>query len=699
MQAIANIPKTDHEALMQLTDDQRREVLMWSRLVSEIDRERSKSAAFQALAARYSGVRGMSCANIRTKYYAFKRQGWRALVNGSRLKADQRVRVIGDAPKGQPPLFVEFWKGLQESFQRSSSAAYRELLTRYRRGDDIPGIGTWRTVWMDVLGGLPPNQIPINAPLPEGWSERNLKRYKPSRTELAFMRGGLSEARKLLPKIYTTRAGMQPGQIYVFDDMWHDLLVNAPGNSKAMRPLEFACQDVFSAARVAWGIQPMRENPDTGKREMLRETEMRFLLAHVLCTIGFNKEGCRLHVEHGTAAIRTELEEFLFEVTGGAITVARGGIHNTAAFDGAFAPQARGNSRFKSTLESQHSLVHNELAGLPGAVGKDRDHAPEQIHGLQVYNTKLLAKAAALPPDRAALLQMPVLSIDQFRSIVAEAYERINLRTDHNLEGWEQAGLVTNEYRLSLASAWEPMTRLLTMDPDERELAEALIFKRPDKFAQTRKLSPAEAFARGGKQLVRLPHAYAPEIIGSRNAKPVRLDGDHFISFQDRRIGPGIHRYHAVAETSSGTVRLQEDRTYLIYATPFDASAIFVCDADNRYIGLARAVQTACKTDTESIHRQIGKLRHEEAELLGTVKARHADKSAAMRDMKAHNNAVLRGDPVTEDELAENSRIRESSRSIADCYSEADEDAEPAYAAPTPRSKTRSFSEMYRDED
>jgi len=669
MSPFAIIPHDEHAKLMTLTDEQRKEVLFWCRIVQEVDSAKGKSKTFAEIARRYEGVRGVSGTNIKNKYYAWKQGGWQTLINGSRLKSDQKIRVLGDAPTGQSPQFVEYWLALQERFQRSSKAAYRELIRIYRSGEQIPGIGTWRTVWMDTVGGLPPKKSPLDAPLPYGWggNGRNLMRYKPEKHELAFMRGGLAEARKYLPKVYTTRVGMAPGQIYVFDDMFHDNLVNAPGNRKAMRPLEFACQDVFSAARVAWGIQPIRENPDTGKREMLRETEMRFLLCHVLCTLGYHPSGCRLHVEHGTAAIRKDLEEFLFEATDGAITVARGGIHNTPAFDGAFAPQARGNSRFKSTLESQHSLVHNELAHLPAQVGKDRDHAPEQIHGLQVYNTKLLAVAAELPPERAEMLEMPVLSIDQFRSVVSEAYNRINGRTDHRLEGWEEAGLIANEYRLSLASAWEPMTKLLGMDSDERALAEAMIQKRPDQFAQSRKLSPSEVFSAGSNNLVKLPYAYAPEILGRRNAKEIRLDSDHFLSFEDRRIGPDVHRYEGrvVAETGEW-VHLHSETSYLIYATPFDPSAVFVCDMDNRFMGLAHALNVPCKTNTKGIHRQIGKARHEEALLLRGTKVRQVQKSKEMLRMHQHNAAVLRGDPLSPEEIFRTERITQSAPNAAD---------------------------------
>jgi hypothetical protein len=666
------IPSSESKAFMLLTEEQRQDVLFWAGIVIEADAAKSKNAAFAEIAKRFPGVKGVSVSTIRRKYYDWKRDGWQTLINRSTLKSDQKVKALGDAPRGQSPEFIEFWKMLQENNQRGCKAAYRDLVRRYRRGEQIPGVGTWRTVWMDKLGGIPPKQCPLNAPLPDGWggNGRNLMRYKPNKVELVFVRQGLGKARNFLPKVYTTRVGMDVGMIYVFDDMWHNILVNAPGNSKAMRPLEFACQDVFSAARVAWGIQPMRENPDTGKREMLRETEMRFLLCHVLCNLGYNPAGCRLHVEHGTAAIRKDLEEFLSTISDGAITVARGGIHNSPAFDGSFAPQPRGNSRFKGSLESQHALAQTEVAHLPGQVGKDRDHAPEELYGLQMYNTKLLKKAGELPPERAALLDWPVLNIDQFRSVVAEAYQNMNLRRDHKLEGFREAELVTNEFRLSPASAWEPMRNLELMDPEDRQLASALIQRRPDELSRCEQMSPAEVFASRQNKLVKLPPVYAPQILGRRNAKPYRLDRDQQLSFENRRLGPGTFRFDSQVVTESGElVDLQPDTTYLVYATPFDTSAVFVCDEDNRFIGISNAIQTPCKLDDEAIHRRMGKAAAAETRLLSGAKARRRPQAEKKTNMHERNAAVFNGDPITDQELAVAARVKAERGGLQDVFS------------------------------
>ena len=667
--SLAAIPSTDTHLYSALPEPVKQEAAFWAAIVSEIDRARERNRTIEEIARRYDGSRSVSVANVRRKYYAYRRHGWKALVNRRKLTKHAAAKLDAcGGPIGQPAAFAEYWKALQEDFQRKSRPAYRELLRRYRAGEQIPGIGTWRTVWAEKYGGHAPDHTPIDIPLPQGWSERNLARIRPTKYELTATRQGRSAAAKYRPLVVTTRAGMAPGQIYVFDDVWHDNKVNWLGvNKTAMRPLEFSCLDLFSGCQIAWGAQPMTVNEATQKREVLRETEMRFLLCHVLCVIGYHPSGCALHVEHGTAAIRDDLADALFNWTGGAVTVARGGLEGAATHDGFFRGRSKGNSRFKAALESHHNLKHNELAALPGQVGKDRDHAPEELHGRDRYNNTLIKAMSRLPADRAQLLRLPYLEFNQWKQIVGQVYERINARTDHQLEGWEAAGLVVSEYSLGEGSAWQPMTRLLEMPPDQRAAAEKLI-DQPGRV-RMRRLSPAEVWAAGRPDLVRLDPHYVPLILGHRNAKMLRVQDNHSFTFRDRRLGPGEHVYYAQAETAEGqTIMLEPGRTYSVYATPFDTSAVFVATERNEFIGIARRLQAACKTDVEAVHRQIGKAAARENELLEPVRARHVNDAREKQQMHEHNARVLEGEPVTEAEIESRRRVLAEQGDLDEIY-------------------------------
>jgi hypothetical protein len=186
---------------------------------------------------------------------------------------------------------------------------------------------------------------------------------------------------------------------------------------------------------------------------------------------------------------------------------------------------------------------------------------------------------------------------------------------------------------------------------------------------RTRRLSPMEVWLAGRRDLVQLPAHYVPLILGERNAKMLRVGDDHMITFQDRRIGPGIHRYLAQVETETGELRmLPPGKTFAVYATPFDTSAVFVASEDNCFLGIARRLQTACKTDTEAIHRQIGKSMAIEKQLLEPVRARHAAEARQKQAMHEHNARVLRGEPITEDELDAHNRIKAAKGELDDIF-------------------------------
>ena len=702
MTALTLIPSSETLVFSKLPDSIKEEVTVWLNIVKEMESARNKSQAANDIARRFTGVRGFSADNIGRKYRAYKKHGWRVLIDDAKLP--KSCPVAPQKKQGQPPAFIEYWKALQENYQRNSLAAYRELIRRYRQNEtQIPGIGNWRNVWIDTHGSNPPKVCPLDAPLPEGWggNGRNLMRYQPNKFELTSSRIGLGAAKKFRPQVYTTRVGMEPGQVYVFDDMWHPNKVNFLGvNSKAMIPLEFSCLDLFSACQITWGAHPMTMDEFNKKREALRDSEMRFILVDVLCVKGYHKAGCCLHVENATAAISKELEELLFHWTGGAVTVRRAGIRHAAVHDGFFVGRGKGNPQFKAALESLHNLKQNELAHLPGQVGKDRDHSPEQmgdyadsktkssVGSIEHYNQTLL-KAMEQMPERAMMLEFPFLEYNQWKQIVGAIYQRINERTDHDIEGWVEAGLVQNRFQLNPGGEPIPMERLLGMTKEQRVAVEALMIP-----MAPRKLSPAEVWERGKKNLIRLAPHYVPMILGRQNAKELPVLENFMFEFKDRRMGPGHHRYIARVTTEHGEqLMLEPGEKYLLYSTPFDPSAAFIADKDNSFIGIAQAITKPCKTDTDAIHRENGRIMALEKELLSGVKARHMDEARAKQKMHTNNVAVMRGDPVTAEEHEELARIRKANRSMADMYPSApDQDDYEEEADETP---TRNFADMY----
>ncbi len=626
-----------------------------------------------AVQARLAGSRrGYSRASLIRYYYSMRKAGasWRCLVDHARMP---RTAVT------LPAEFIEHWKSRCERNQRASRPAWRALITDWRAGIEIPG---YPRQTGPAAGLLPPASSPWPpaeiAGLPRGWTYRNLLRYAPTPFERIVARRGRSAAAEARPLVHTTRVGLSPGQVLFFDDLEHDLKVNFMGvNRQAMRPLELCCLDLFSGCKIAWGMKPTIE--DDGIKQKLKEREMRFLLAYILTRIGYRPEGTILGVEHGTAAIREDLAALLSDHSDGAIVVQRSGIEGAAAL--VYEGRGKGIFRFKAPLESSHNLAHNETAALPGQMGLSRDAAPEELHGRERHNNALVKAASFLPPERADLLRLPFLEFGAFMRLYGEIVGRINHRDWHELEGWLEAGLVAHEFRLAQDLPWMPAERLLQAPEQERRAIQALI-SAPG-LTRVRKMSPAEVWARGQANLVRLPGYLVPQIIGPNLGIERKVDRAGVFEFQDRELGPGTFRYLARAKTPDGAeLDLAPGESFLTFCNPFDPGLLYVCKAGagrGAYLGACRRWEAPCRADVEAVRRQMGAAAHEEARLLAPFQARHTQELRQRAADARWNRDVLAGKPLTEAERAARERIR-SAQGNADALFErpADPVEEPA---------------------
>ena len=576
---------------------------------------------------------------------------WRVLVDAWDLEGERETKL--------PPAFLEYWRSLCQRNQRQKcKTMHRRLIAQWQRwiaGDAksaIPGYAE------------PPAADP-NTGIPKGWAYRNLMNHKPTKFEQVAASVGRSAAADFRPKVFTTRVGLKVGQYFVFDDLWHDNKVNVIGQRGARRPLEFHALDLFSGCKFAWGMKPVLEDEVTGKMERLRESEMLFLVAHVLSAFGYRDDGTVFLVEHGTATLREDLEQKLFDLTQGKVRVERSGIEGAAAFAGMYVGRGKGNFRFKAALESLGNLIHNELADVlevPGQTGSNsRLNPPEELYGRERHNDQLLRAMAALPPERAALLRLPFLEFNQFRLIAEEIYRRINARTDHELEGWVEAGLVAQEFRLAADQPWLPMERYLALPPANRNAIDVLLASDAT-LTRPRKLSPGEVFARDRGGMIQLPGHAVALLLATETPKEIRVLDDRLIEFTDSEIAPSELRF--LARFEGATEMLQPGEKFAARVNPFDLSKLYLFDAKGGYLGACPAWEKVCKTDTAALHRQFGRVAKIESELLAPVAARGAALTRKRIEDAQWNAKVLGGKPVTTEEKARQSELAKRAREV-----------------------------------
>lgn len=561
------------EAFARLPELERNEVRRWAAGLAEI--QPPVVEGLRRLAVRM----GVSYSATREKYYRWIASGRNAmaLVNRARVR---------EGRSGLSTEFVTEWHRRMLENQRNSRAAWRKLLRDYRSGVNIPGI---------------PEGWDRSGPMPSGWSYSNLMKRQPSAYVTAAMRIGRTAAADHRPLVYTTRENLWVGSHYLFDDIWHDVMVNVLDTLQTGRPLEFHCLDLFSACKVSWGFRVRTENVLTGRMEGLREEHMRFLVTQVLMEHGFDaRRGTVLVVEHGTAAIRPDLEELIREITGGRVTVARSGMVGDPAFVGQYAGRAKGNFRFKAALESAGSLHHNELADVAGQTGLSVARRPEELHGLLNHNDALLDAmlvVAQTRPDLAVQMRANLMTHTAYAELLIEVYGRINRRTEHRLEGWSR----------QVAPA-EDRTRM-------------------------RRLSPWEVWTRDRGHLTTITGTQAAVLLWKDSLAVERRVKRRMIEVWEKTLGPDPVRYDALS--------LQDGETYACLINPYAPHVLWAYDARGRFVAACQAIERADRSDPEAMERAYARAAHAERVLMDEVTPIAAKLREQRLENARHNAGIL----------------------------------------------------------
>jgi hypothetical protein len=698
-----SIPSADLELLARLPDAVRNDATTTLLLLRRIHSSRSKSAEARVIAQERHHQRGCSSESLLRKYYRYRNGcadfapgDWRAIID--RAQAGPAF-WNSDSAIGLPKPFIEFWKSLCERNQRKTAPARRELLRIWQTGKGIdpatgktkfykafPGYPDWSpgSVFASVLSV--PSVVSSDG-LPPGWSQANLNRHAPSKFELAVARRGREAASAYRRKVFTTRAGLHVGEFYLFDDLEYDLLVNFPGNRIATRPLGLVALDLLSACAIGLGFKPVIIDPEGTKRK-LKERDMLWLVADVLCAKGYRSDsfGTHLVVENGTAAIRPDFEQRILAATSEHVRVDRAGL-SKVHLPGLFEGDSKGNPRFKAALESLINLIHNEGANLPAQTGMDRDHAPKELAGIQRYNAQLLKLADQLPSHRRELLQFPVMTYQQFCEVTLDIFRNINQRVDHELEGWEKCGHVVQEFFLSIPScpsrpsvdfpSAESVKSVETRFSQAQWLAlpaRQRAALKPLVNSTCRQLSPQEVWNAGASQLQKLPEHALPILLGPDLGEE-RSVRSGYITIEDKELSSEPLRFPAfVAPGASSSVSasvlsvpsvvnhretiLQEGSKFLTYLNPHNPDRLILTDARGRYLGGLDRQHTPTRSDVQAVHRQLAQARHEEAERLAPVSARALPIVKARTEMHRHNLAIADRQPVTPEEIQSAQELR-----------------------------------------
>lgn len=544
----------------------------------------------------------------------FKKSGdWRDLVDRRHTsefwKRDDSKRI--DLPHD----FVQEWKLRCEDNDRAMRAAHRKLVSdwkAWKRGDltkRIPGYAKCP----DAVAG---------SPLPYGWTYRNLLNYQPTDVELVAARKGRVEAKKLLPGVRTTRVGSYPFAEIQFDDMWHGFKVNVAGYKKSYRLLEFGAVDTFSTLIFKPGLKPRVEDMETGKMKALNERDFHLFAVNWLLDFGIHPDGTILNAENGTARFSKAFQERLLSIYGDKVTFVTGGMSGAPALPGGWRERAKGNPNAKALKEGLGKLIQNSLGHIPGQVGMHYLDAPAGLTGRDQENELLLAIAAAVPGIRKQL-SLGFLDLEDAVHAVNETYDLLNFRSDHEMEGWAECGLIVDEIRFSKESDdWRSLEETLEKCDTHERFMLAQAIKLDPSLKRPRRLSPGEVILAHRERLIKPPESSIPDLLGDAYGEVKEVQGG-IIHFSRPELGK--LRFHAVYQDAGGFRRRVENGTEILaHLNPWKPDFLYLSEArSRRYLGRAAIDRRPTRGDIDAIHARHGAAERDYKDALLEVARRH----------------------------------------------------------------------------
>lgn len=585
---------------------------------------------------------------IRRRFYAYQRAGAAALVDR------RRVRQLTAANP-----WLECYMHYVENDLNTSMGGYRTMMRDFRRGRAMLGaIGTWRDVWRRER---PDEPMPAECPLdwtPHGATYANLQAVAKANPNYYFnvfanRRGRKAAGRYLLP-VLTTRAGLPVLAKVEYDDVWHntDIMLGA----KVCQPLEFAGYDVASGFKCSSIMKPRFERAD-GKRDNLKEQQFRFLFAYDHIVRGFHRGGIEDVVEHGTTAIRQNVERQIRAIPGMGelITIRRSGILSEQVHAGLFIGNGGGDFKLKALCEGTHNLLHNRTAGLVGSRGRDAEHLHESQAALVKYEERLMAAAAKLPEEFALKLEAGLLTFDEYHAAFRQIEDALMRDPEHKLEGWD--GKVVQEWRLaSTSNDWRPMSELVDMakeDPDGAR-AVAVVVGRDPALRRVRPMSRWEAYQEGiqGGEIVKVDDWYLPHFMDiEKDAIEVRVRDNGLIGFRNELLyGRDEMLYRAAVKNRAGWQQsMAPGAKALALYNPMMPEKIWLVDAaDGHTLGTCALYNRAPAYDRHAIEVKMGEQAHDLAGKVLPIRGRHqaeAEERAARmaNNLRVIKEATLRG--------------------------------------------------------
>jgi hypothetical protein len=514
----------------------------------------------------------------------------------------------------------------QTNGARSFERSWEWIMAEIEAGREVPGLGhdgtpgDWRDLWLRVR---PTDALPRTCPWsvslpPPGHGLSNFRLKKPAKIETVAATEGLGKALQLLPQVQMDWGTLRPLELLIVDDKRFDFhaWMRLDGVIQIVEVWSLFVMDACTR-RILWcELKPKIRRAD-GTTEGISHRDVQHLVTKVLATYGVPKNyRQRWIVENAAAALPHSFDSILERATGGQSYITRSGLWDGRVTVGGFI-QRGGNPRGKSILES--SFGHQldiALGWIKGQIGGNYSRKPGDAEARLQYAQQLVKKMGPISTDEEMeSMGVPVESLPKIRSLLLQAFQTIESRRRHRLQGFDKVQL----WRMNEEDKWrsmtDPMVTKMLARPHGLEMLN-LTMQQP------------------GCQLER------PE---TKIERWNRLyDGSEFEALSpaalfDLWLDTGTCKYAGTGVFTAKTPRGGLTYEFRCRVHPFQAGEIVTLryDADNLSNGAALAddhgrVQALARyegriafDDEKARERSLGDKMHERAELLKRVDSRH----------------------------------------------------------------------------
>ena len=315
------------------------------------------------------------------------------------------------------------------------SVAIAQLHKNWKRGESIPGLGTWREYWTTHPET---RNLPLPRTVPDfPFSRSALYGYKPKRGLKALGNHGEAEARKFLAYIKRDYSKLKPAQLYTMDDVRLDLVcVDYKNGGRVTKMKVYLMMEVSSRRIVSFVMRP---------KDAMLERDVSACLGRGLKAAGVGRDYTTfILLEHGTVALSQARSEWLEQVTSGKIKIYRSRMNGgKEPYPGSGNERRTGHWFSKGMIEAFMRKLHLRLKHLAGQIGNTYRNQPATTGFTGQYTAPSPGSVAEEAEKLARLnieyrsrvtLKLPMLDTFEMRSVLSQTLKDYNADPDHNCQ-------------------------------------------------------------------------------------------------------------------------------------------------------------------------------------------------------------------------------------------------------------------------